>query len=317
MSARRLILGVDGGGSKTAACIAEVDADGEIIELGKGFGGPSNVRAIGPAHAEINLEVAVDEARRSSGTEGETLDYAVLALAGSALPDVQAVISSWAARCQLATDVDVVSDAEPVLAAGARDGKGIALIVGTGSVAVGKDAGGQRTMTGGWGHWFGDTGSGYDLGRRALSAVADAVDGIGPSTILVERVLERLLTDNPREILQRLGQHQDIRREIAALAPVLLHAAEAGDDVAIEIVAEAAGSTAKLVMATANKLGFGADVPLAIAGGIICSNTMYRELLLLKLQQLGSEPTSVSVIREPVTGSLMMARDRLLAKAAV
>lgn len=316
MSTRRLILGVDGGGSKTAACIAEVDADGEIIERGKGFGGPSNVRAIGPAHAEINLEVAIDEARRSSGSEGELLQYAVLALAGSALPDVQAVISSWAMRQQLAATVDVVSDAEPVLAAGSREGKGIALIVGTGSVAVGKDAGGQQTMTGGWGHWFGDTGSGYDLGRRALSAVADAVDGIGPETALVERVLERLLTDNPREILQRLGQHQDIRREIAALAPVLLHAAEAGDDVAKSIVAEAAGSTAKLVMATAKKLGFSADIPLAIAGGIICSNAMYRELLLDKLQQLGTEPSTVSVIREPVAGSLMMARDRLLAAGA-
>ena len=116
--------------------------------------------------------------------------------------------------------------------------------------------------------------------------------------------------------MQRLGQHQDIRREIAALAPVLLHAAEAGDDVAKSIVAEAAGSTAKLVMATAKKLGFSADIPLAIAGGIICSNAMYRELLLDKLQQLGTEPSTVSVIREPVAGSLMMARDRLLAAGA-
>ncbi len=312
MSKRVLILGVDGGGSKTAACVAELDTDGKITELGKGYGGPSNVRAVGPAHAEINLEVAIDAAHRAAETEDEEINYAVLALAGSALADVRAVITNWATRRQIAQQVDVVSDADPVLAVGALRGQGIALIVGTGSVAIGKDDGGQRSMTGGWGHWFGDTGSGFDLGRRALSAVADAVDGIGPETALVERVLERLHTDNPREILQRLNQHHDVRREIASLAPVLLHAAEDGDGVAVEIVSDAATSTAKLVIATAKKLGFGKDVPLAIAGGIVCSNTLYREILLGNLQKLGAEPTSVTLVREPVEGSLIMARDRLM-----
>lgn len=312
MTKRTLLLGVDGGGSKTAACIAEVDSAGEITELGKGFGGPSNVRAVGPAHAEINLEVAIDAAHTAAGTGNDEIDYAVLALAGSALPDVGSVITNWAKRCQIAKQVDVVSDADPVLAVGALYGKGIALIVGTGSVAIGKSDGGQRSMTGGWGHWFGDTGSGFDLGRRALSAVADTVDGIGPDTALVERMLERLQTDNPREILQRLSLHHDIRREIASLAPVLLHAAEDGDAVATDIVRDAAASTAKLVIATAKKLGFGVDAPLAIAGGIVCSNTLYRETLLNKLQELGTEPASVTLVREPVAGSLLMARDRLM-----
>lgn len=318
MSDRPLLLGVDGGGSKTAARIATMGAapGRDIITLGEGFGGPSNVRAVGPAHAEINLDVAVDAAHRAAGTAGETIDYAILALAGSSLPDVQAVINNWARRRQLAKRVDIVHDADPVLAAGTPDGKGIALIVGTGSVAIGMDKGGQRSMAGGWGHWFGDTGSGFDLGRRALAAVADAVDGIGPATTLVARVLERLDTDNPREILQRLGQHADIRREIAALAPVLLRAAEEGDEVGADIVGQAASATAALVRATVNKLGFGHDVPLAIAGGIVCSNAMYRETLLGKLHELGTQPASVAVVREPVEGSLIMARDRLLALEA-
>jgi len=313
MTDRWLILGVDGGGSKTAARIATVGATtgGDIITLGEGYGGPSNVRAVGQAHAEINLDVAIEAAHRDSGTADETIDYAVLALAGSSLPDVRVFIENWAMRRQLAERVDVVHDADPVLAAGTRGGDGIALIVGTGSVAIGMDAGGQRSIVGGWGHWFGDTGSGFDLGRRALAAVADAVDGIGPETQLVTRILERLHTDNPREILQCLGEREDIRREIAALAPVLLHAAEEGDDVAAGIVGQAASSTAGLVHATVNKLGFEHDVPLAIAGGIVCSSTMYRETLLKHLRELGTKPASVAVVRDPVEGSLIMARDRL------
>jgi len=175
MSNRQLILGVDGGGSKTAARIATVGAAPglDITVIGEGFGGPSNVRAVGEAHAEINLDVAIDAALRDAGTADTEIDYAVLGLAGSSLPDVQSFIANWAERRGLAKQVDIVHDADPVLAVAAPDGRGIALIVGTGSVAIGADGSGERSITGGWGHWFGDTGSGYDLGRRALAAVAD------------------------------------------------------------------------------------------------------------------------------------------------
>jgi N-acetylglucosamine kinase-like BadF-type ATPase len=313
---RRLVLGADGGGSKTAVRVASVGDDGALEILGDGFGGPSNVRAVGRAHAEINLNVAVDAALRDGGIDAETIDYAVLGLAGSSLPDVQAFITEWAERRQLATTVDIVHDADPVLAVGIPDGSGIALIVGTGSVAIGVDDGGERSVTGGWGHWFGDTGSGYDLGRRALAAVADAVDGIGPGTVLVERILRRLGTDNPREMLLRLDQAVDVRREIAALAPVLLHAAADGDAVARSIVDAAAASTAKLVQANAAKLGFAPDVPLAAAGGTVCRSALYRQVLLEKLGALGIRPRTVTVVSDPVEGCVLMARDRLLAAAS-
>jgi N-acetylglucosamine kinase-like BadF-type ATPase len=312
MSKQRLVLGIDGGGSKTAVRVAAVANDGALKRLGEGYGGPSNVRAVGRAHAQINLDVAIDAALRMAGIDDEAIDYAVLALAGSSLADVRVFIENWAALRSLASTVDIVHDADPVLAVGAPDGNGIALIVGTGSAAIGSDSSGRRTVAGGWGHWFGDTGSGFDLGRRALAAVADAVDGVGPQTILVERILEQLGTDNPREILLRLGRSADVSREIASLAPILLHAAGDGDAVAVDIVSAAALGTAQLVRATVDKLGFERDVPLAIAGGIVCSNTMYRETLLTKLQSLGVRPATVSVVHEPVEGCLLMARDRLL-----
>jgi len=313
MDRRLLILGVDGGGSKTAARIAEIDDDGNINDLGQGFGGPSNVRAVGEAHAEINLDVAIDAAHRDAGTSGATIDYAVLGLAGSSLPDVHSFIMHWAERRELANHVDVVHDADPVLAVAAPEGRGIALIVGTGSVAIGADGAGERSVTGGWGHWFGDTGSGFDLGRRALAAVADAVDGVGPETQLVSEILRRLRTDNPREILQKLGMAADVRREIASLAPTLLKVASGQDEVALSIVQDAADATALLVHATAEKLNLDPDTPLAIAGGIACSNAMYREALLESIRKLGETPTSIVIVDQPVEGCLLMARDRLLA----
>jgi len=315
MTERRLILGIDGGGSKTAVRIALVGDNGEVEVLGEGHGGPSNVRAVGRAHAEINLNVAVDAALGAAGTANETIDYAVLGLAGSSLADIQAFVRAWAGRRALATAVDIVHDAEPVLAAGAPDGIGVALIVGTGSAAVGRNGSGQRIVAGGWGHWFGDAGSGYDLGRRALAAVADATDGIGSATLLVDRILQQLQTTNPREMLLQLGRSGDMSRDIASLAPCVLLAAEEGDDTARHIVTTAARGPARLVRATASRLGFENAVPLAIAGGIVCSNAMYREVMLAELETAGIVPTTLAIVHDPVEGCLLMARERLLRAA--
>ncbi len=60
--APRLILGADGGGSKTAARIASVDAGGFITLIGEGLSGPANVRAVAPVHGLANLDIAVDAA---------------------------------------------------------------------------------------------------------------------------------------------------------------------------------------------------------------------------------------------------------------
>ncbi|MGB5345671.1 MAG: hypothetical protein WBN23_05860 [Woeseia sp.] len=44
------------------------------------------------------------------------------------------------------------------------------------------------------------------------------MDSVGPQTILVERILEQLGTDKPREMLLRLGRSADVSREIASLS---------------------------------------------------------------------------------------------------
>jgi N-acetylglucosamine kinase-like BadF-type ATPase len=309
-----LILGVDGGGSKTAVRVAKVDASGEIHELGSGFAGPSNVRAVGLEVALENLDNAVGDALRAVGSKNAEVGVAVLALAGSSLPVVQSQVTAWAENRDLASLVEVVHDAEPVLAVGVGDRAGIALIVGTGSVATGINEQGERLVSGGWGHWFGDLGSGFDLGRSSLAAVAKAVDGIGVQTALVGRVLAALNISDAREIVKTLQHATDIRREIAALAPVLLRCAEEQDDVAVEIVARGASETATLVTATATKLKIGTRFPLALAGGIACSSEYYRDRLMQQILRAGLHPDPLVVVDEPVVGSLMLARDRLMSR---
>jgi N-acetylglucosamine kinase-like BadF-type ATPase len=314
MAERQLILGVDGGGTKTQVRIAAVADDAGIEVLGEGRGGPSNAAVVGIEAAVANLDEAVDAAHLAAGTQNETIDYAVVALAGAGLPGLRSSIAAWAEKRGLAKGLDVVNDLEPVLAAGLANKQGVAVIVGTGSSVVGEDEAGDRCEAGGWGYWIGDEGSAFDLGRRSLAAVADAVDGVGPQTMLVERVTERLHTDDPRDLRQALGGAGDTHRMIASLAGLLINAVEEGDAVAASHLDEAVDGIARQVVAASRNLQLDATAPLAVAGGVVCSSEIYREALLERLRKLGLEPRDVVVVDEPVDGSLVIARDRLLAR---
>jgi len=307
----RLVLGVDGGGSKTAALVALLDGNGELSILGRGKGGPSNLRLAGKTQSLASLDQAVDEALADANVSERNLDYAVLALAGSGSPDVQRDVSNWAEQRKLCPRVEIIPDVEPVLAEGTDNGRGVALIVGTGSVAIGIDQDGNSVTKGGWGHWFGDKGSGYYLGYKALAAVAEASDEIGPETVLSDMVLEALGATAPRDILQEVSGGVDTRRKVAALAPIVLHAAADDDKVAQRIMNEAIGEAVKLVEAVTKTLAFDTPFPLALAGGVTCRNQYFRDALLLELNKLRPPPGIITVVDEPVLGSLTIARNKL------
>jgi len=309
----RYVLGVDGGGSKTMALVAELDESGQMTIIGRGRGGPSNLRLAGKEQSLNSLDQAVDDALKQAGLPGRFLDYAVLALAGSGSPDVQLDVRNWASARSLAAHFDIVHDALPVLADGTRHGWGIALIVGTGSVAFGVDSSGNSVIKGGWGHWFGDKGSGFYLGDQALAAVAEASDDIGPETMLSEMVLEKLGTEDPRSILKEVSADGDTRRSVAALAPIVLDAAAMGDQVARRIVKGAVAEAVKLVAATSKALAFEKPYPIALAGGVVCRNQHFRDELMISLNGLKVPPAEVTLVDEPVMGCLEIAREKLAA----
>jgi N-acetylglucosamine kinase-like BadF-type ATPase len=302
---------VDGGGSKTAALLAIVDDSGDIRVIGHGRGGPSNLRLAGKEQSLASLNRAVDEAFVQAELPVRKLDYCVLALAGSTSPDVQRDVSNWARERELSSHIQILHDAVPVLAHGTADGWGIALIVGTGSVAVGVDRAGNSVTKGGWGHWFGDKGSGFYLGYKALAAVAEASDEIGPETILSDLVMEKLGTTDPRSILKEVSASGDTRREVAALAPMVLEAAGRNDAVALRTVNGAASEAAKLVDAVSRALKFNKPYPLALAGGVVCYSELFREKLISRLGRLQSPPGDINLVSKPVLGCLKIARTKL------
>lgn len=311
-SGSHIVLGIDGGGSKTTAKIARLEQDGGIIVLSSGRGGPSNFRLAGAEISLVSLNQALDEALSHAQVSAQQVECSVLALAGSSADDVRQQISKWAESRALTTKVDIIHDIVPVLANGTDDGWGVALIAGTGSVAMGVNESGRRVIKGGWGHYFGDKASGFALGNNALAAVVEAADGVGPETILSEMVLEKLGIVQARDIITEITSHGDVQRDVAALAPVVSAAADLKDPVACSIVAAAVSEAIKLVAAVVKSMAFSHAYPLALAGGVACHSELFRTELSAGLKLLNPPPASVRVVTEPVMGCLQIAREKLL-----
>lgn len=310
-----LLLGIDGGGTSTAAWLA--DAEGRV--LGRGEAGPSNVKAVGTKAAFEALVASTSAAFAQSGRDRQPIEVACLGLAGFDRPEDRTVLEAWNREVFRAGRLILVNDGDLVVAAGTPEGWGIGLIAGTGSIAVGTGPDGRKSRAGGWGHVFGDEGSAYSVAIAGLRATAHRADGrLAPPASGADRLTARLCrslgaAEPPRLITVVYGLGLD-RAAIAGLAPAIVESALEGDPAAREILQAAAQGLAEMVEAAVRSTGL-ADVerlPLAMAGGFLLGCPMLRRMLFDKLA--AAAPSRVVVPREvhdPVAGAIVLARREL------
>ena len=308
-----LVIGVDGGGTKTVAWLAPLaDPSGQTI-VGCGLAGPGNPRAAGFETAQSNIDQAIEAAFLDAKLPRIPAAAACFGLAGAGRPSEQEQIAAWATRRGIAAKVRVCHDAKPILAAAAPDNVGIALIAGTGSLAWGRNAAGETARAGGWGYLLGDEGSGYAIAVAGLRAAMRATDGRGPQTDLLAGLMQRLDAPSPDELVAKIYSPQTSREELAALAHVVFDYVET-DETAATIIHTAARDLSELVVAVARELDFSdGGFTLAMTGGAIVHQLHYRDAVLtvvdqrLQLQKLAA-PSRCVVVEEPVLGAVRLAR---------
>ncbi len=305
-----LLIGVDGGGSRVRARLA--DARGET--LGTGEASSANPHARGIAAAQKEILLAIQRAFDDAHIPKQIASAACLGIGGIDRDAERAEWSIWA-RSAIAVKVNVVNDGEIVLAAGSKENWGIALISGTGSIAWGKSRAGAMERAGGWGHLLGDEGSAYDLSRKALRAAARAADGRGPATKLLDAILNEWRLREPSELIPRVYRSEIMPADIALLAPAVIRIAQQGDSVARQLIERAAKALAQTVIAVALKLRFAEkEIPLALTGGLLLQADSVRALLIEQLSQSGFHFAPVTLVDEPVAGAVRVAKDLLMTR---
>lgn len=303
-----LIIGVDGGGTKTVAWVATLRDDVSGAVLGRGRAGPGNPRAAGFEIAQNNIDAAIDAAFADAKLPRETVAAACLCLSGAGRAVEQEQMKEWAEARGVARITRVTGDAEPILAAATPDNWGIALISGTGSLAWGRSRDGRIVRSGGWGFLIGDEGSGYAIALAGLRAAAQAADGRGPRTILLEAFQQRLAAAVPSDLIGRVYDPAMSRERLAELANVVFNASPT-DVVAASIVSAAAADLATMVAALVEPLQLAnGTFPLAFSGGMLLHHESLRQRLLAALQAASATPSSVTLVPDPVRGAVALAR---------
>src|SRR5438445_7570819 len=215
------VLGIDAGGTKTVCLLA--DEHGAIVAEARGPG--ANLHAAGELAVEKVLHAVMESA---IGDRAIVPAAICLGIAGVDRQDEARTVRAIMQRIGRRSRLLVVNDAMIALVAGARDAPGVVIIAGTGSIVYGRNAAGDAARAGGWGHMIGDEGSGYWIGREALSAVMRASDGRGPATRLTREILTHFNVDGESRLPRIVYDRKVPRRSVAALGPIAQRVAEAG-----------------------------------------------------------------------------------------
>jgi glucosamine kinase len=244
----RYVLGIDAGGTKTRALVA--DETGQLV--GDALGGGANLRTHGELEVEKVLHAVIEDACMGAPATPEAV---ALGIAGADRPPDEAVLRAILRRIGFRSRVVVTNDARIAFVAGSVERVGLALVCGTGSIAWGRNRAGRIARSGGWGWHVGDEGSGFWIGERAIRAVLRAVDGRGPATTLDRALSEHFEIAEPEQVLYAIYDREFPRTRVAKFSARVDAAARAGDAVARGILADAATELVCAASSVRDQLG--------------------------------------------------------------
>lgn len=255
-----LYLGIDSGGTKTAAVLADAGGTCSTAVVESGNIAASRREKIQALLGDILDQLSV---RDTLGA----VDWATFAFAGAGRKAEKQTLTSIieAAGFERFT---VMTDAQ-ILHYSIFDGRpGILVAAGTGSVCLAGSEATEYRQFGGFGSLLGDEGSGFFIGKTAIgAAVDDAQCGIAPSP-LTKAMMAFYGIQRPEELVSITYASPTPQRQVASCAKTVCDMA-GQDDTAGRIVAAAGQALAELAIKAAVHCGFDrAACPVALSGSV-------------------------------------------------
>ncbi|PAW78488.1 MAG: N-acetylmuramic acid 6-phosphate etherase [Pedosphaera sp. Tous-C6FEB] len=321
-----VILGIEGGGTRTVALLAS--ADGCLLRRVEA--GPSNLKLL----TEPQLLRRLREVR--AGLRGFSKPAALaIGLAGARGEPEWQRIRAAAAKIWPGIPCHATHDLETALAAAGEwqmtsnqprsrsaatsvtrhpsPVTQVLVLSGTGSCFYARTADGRTARFGGWGHLLGDKGSGYEVGLRALKACVFYLDRDGEWSRLGERILRALQLNEPAELIA--WAQAASKAGIAALAEEVFAAAAERDPIAKDILTGAAASLAKDGVACARKLAKAREpVQFVLAGSVLLKQPTFARAVAKQLREQWPGCVIAPLSRESAWGAVELARAVLSAK---
>jgi N-acetylglucosamine kinase-like BadF-type ATPase len=296
-------LGIDGGGTKTRCVLAD-----ETTVIAKSMTGGCSVIRHGEQQAQEALRIGIEQVCTAAKISPERISSICIGVTGAARPEIAGKIHRILSEMVpgLATSkIEVVGDNVIALEAAFGSGPGVIAIAGTGSIVYGRDADGKTIRAGGWGFAISDEGSGHWIGRRAVSAILLARDQ-GGETMLEPLVLQAWKLAGFDELVQQANSAPP--PDFPRLFPIVLRAAEDGDDTARDLLSEGGAELARLAAIVLHRLAPCDRLPLATTGSVFRQSPEVRRVFYNTLQAGFPGIDVRQDFVDPVEGALARAR---------
>ena len=302
-----MILGVDGGATKTLCTVA----DENFVVLGVGVAGPCNFNVVGVREARKNVKLAIKRACSTLDLKNGVVEVGCFGISGLTTDSDYEVISDRIVPSNIAKKRIIVNDVVTAFYAVTNGKPGIAVVAGTGSIAYGMNSRGEKAVAGGWGWLMGDEGSAFDIARRGLNAAARACDGRGEETLMVNMFKEEFKVEDFKDVVSRVYQGVSSTK-IASLSKIVFSAAEAGDKVAIKILEEAGEELGQLAVTIGRRL-FVRDesINIGVSGGVFKASNIPWEAFKKYVANFLPKALFIPPVSYPVVGALIIGYEKL------
>lgn len=302
------VIGIDGGGTKTALKLA--DEGGKIILSMEG--GPCNINSMGKEAVERMLKELIGASLEKAQLTMEQIKVLCIGTAGVDRPSDKLIMKDIIRAAGFNNKTIITNDAVTALYGGVGGNEGVILISGTGSICYGRNSEGEAKRAGGWGHLIGDEGSGYYIGINAINKIARGFDGIEEKTVITDLILEYLKLESASDLIQFVYRSGAGKSEIASLAKLVDEAYKQGDSIAEEILLKAAFELFLISKAVIDKLKLNnKKITLAVNGSVIekneCVSSEFKRLMKRNYPLI--EVTRMK--NDAAHGAVLMALDEL------
>lgn len=297
-----MYIGIDGGGTKTKTML--VDKDMNILHTVET--GPSSIRTVPIEESLANIFRGIDACIDKSNESIVSVFGGIGDVSGE--EDSTFMIDRFKKHPALTDAVINIKNDVYSAHTGALNGNhGIALILGTGSVAFGKDKDEYTHRAGGYTYKEGDPGSAYHLGKLALQTLGKAFDNRIDASSFTDALINHFDIASFFDMVKLYDDYYTRRTDVAKLAPIVTEYAAKKDPNALNIIEKATDEVLLMIKAIDRSLSI-TNKEIAIIGSLGQSNTIYTKRLYEKIHAYDSDYTIFNAKKDPAYGSALLAK---------
>ena len=303
MQSRSYFLGIDVGGSKSHALIA--NAQGEAV--GFGPGGPGNWEGVGYDGLTRVLIQIVNQALEMAQIGIDQIGGAGMGAGGFDWPCQREDHLQAIAPVGLSCPVEVVNDATLGIWAGTTEGWGVSVVAGSGCNvrALSRDRQREGRMVGGASHWSGEWVGGSGVVLRALREVTHEWNKRGPATGLSQAFIQRFGAKDLNDLVEGLylGRYYPNGRD----ALLVFRVAADGDEGALNVVRAAGKELGEMACGAIRQAGLeNESFEVVLIGSLHNGHPLMAESMRETIQRVAPGARLVRLNAPPVIGGVVL-----------